>query len=98
MTSFSTSPSNQDSIPVATEVEPTACEKECTSQQKALVTCVDSIRAARSRSDDESTDDGTSSSSDTMVDSPTCLPMAIAAWTKCCEEANMKEMEQATTS
>mmetsp|Transcript_5786 Transcript_5786/g.12550 ORF Transcript_5786/g.12550 Transcript_5786/m.12550 type:complete len:96 (+) Transcript_5786:31-318(+) len=95
MWSFPINPSNEDSTtPIATQVEPTACERLCSSQQKALVACVDSIRAARSnREDDESTNDEASSSSQ----APACLSMAVSAWTKCCEEANIEE-EQTTAS
>ena len=74
----------------ATKVEPTACERECASHQKTLVACVDSIRSARSSDDGADAPvggDGSSSSADT----PACLPVAVAAWTKCCEEANLRE-------
>mmetsp|Transcript_233 Transcript_233/g.471 ORF Transcript_233/g.471 Transcript_233/m.471 type:complete len:89 (+) Transcript_233:39-305(+) len=88
MWSFPINPSNENSIPIATEVEPTACERECSSQQKALVTCVDSIRAARDNED----------GGESTADSPECLPMAVAAWTKCCEEANVREKEKSSAS
>ncbi len=92
-------------ITIAKEVEPTACETECTDQQKALVACVDSIRAARmqqaeqavEQSDDGSPDgggDGDGDATTTSTDTPECLPMAVAAWTKCCEEANLRQKEQ----
>ena len=64
--------------------------------------CVESIRAARLQSQqqqaDETHDDDESSSGDdgcttTSTDTPECLPMAVAAWTKCCEEANLRERE-----
>ena len=76
--------------PAAVEEEPTACQKECTSQQKALVLCVDSIRSARlaDASDVHGEGDNQDSSS-----TPECLPMAIAAWTTCCQEANDRERE-----
>mmetsp|Transcript_14209 Transcript_14209/g.29004 ORF Transcript_14209/g.29004 Transcript_14209/m.29004 type:complete len:116 (-) Transcript_14209:960-1307(-) len=81
------------SITIAKEVEPTACETECVDQQKSLVACVDSIRAAKlqqaEQRSDGSDDDGTTTSTDT----PECLPMAVAAWTKCCEEANLRQRE-----
>ena len=61
--------------------------------------CVESIRAARLQSQQQQADDGDgdeSSSGDggattTSTDTPECLPMAVAAWTKCCEEANLRE-------
>mmetsp|Transcript_13500 Transcript_13500/g.20305 ORF Transcript_13500/g.20305 Transcript_13500/m.20305 type:complete len:111 (+) Transcript_13500:148-480(+) len=91
-TSSSDSPS-PPSITIAQEVEPTACETECVDQQKSLVACVDSIRAAKlrevERRSDGSDDDGDTTSTDT----PECLPMAVAAWTKCCEEANLRQRE-----
>ncbi len=94
--------SSPSSITIAEEVEPSACEKECTEKQRSLVACVDSIRAARLQSQqqqaDETQDDDKSSSGDggtatTSTDTPECLPMAVAAWTKCCEEANLRERE-----
>lgn len=67
--------------------------------------CVESIRAARLKAE---RDDGSSSASSTTTDcsddddddgststnTPECLPMAVAAWTKCCEEANLRERGQ----
>jgi hypothetical protein len=66
---------------------PTACQRECSMQQKALTACVDSIRAAR---ENQSSSDGESGASS---DTPECLLGAVAAWTKCCEEANLREMK-----
>ena len=63
---------------------PTACQRECSSQQKALTACVDSIRLVR---------ESQSSSEETRSDTPQCLPLAIAAWTQCCEDANLREMK-----
>mmetsp|Transcript_12381 Transcript_12381/g.21008 ORF Transcript_12381/g.21008 Transcript_12381/m.21008 type:complete len:107 (-) Transcript_12381:952-1272(-) len=79
------------SITIAKEVEPTACETECVDQQKSLVACVESIRAAKLQQAERSSDggDGTTTSTDT----PECLPMAVAAWTKCCEEAQKDHEE-----
>ena len=53
--------------------------------------CVESIRAAKLQQAERSSDggDGTTTSTDT----PECLPMAVAAWTKCCEEANLRQQE-----
>ena len=81
-------------------VDPTACEKQCTWQQKTLATCVDSIRTARAAGVDniESADVAASSDLESVADAPACLPIAVAAWTKCCEVANMREKEQATMS
>ncbi len=95
MWSFPITPSDSEggsSIPVATELQPTACEIQCSSEQKALVSCVDSIRAARA--DDDGKSSGADSGSESTADTPACLPLAVAAWTKCCEEANIKEKEE----
>ena len=54
--------------------------------------CVELIRAAKlqqAERSDGSDGDGNSTSTDT----PECLPMAVAAWTKCCEEANLRQQE-----
>ncbi|KAL7451681.1 hypothetical protein ACHAWC_004205 [Mediolabrus comicus] len=98
-TNNDSSPSS--SITIAEEVEPSACEKECSEQQRTLVACVDSIRAARLQSqqqadetqddDDESSRGGDGGTTTTSTDTPECLPIAVAAWTKCCEEANLRE-------
>ncbi|KAL7544204.1 hypothetical protein ACHAWF_007587 [Thalassiosira exigua] len=64
------------------EVEPSACERLCSSEQKSLVACVDSIRAAR---EDGAGGGGGGASA---AAAPACLPAAVAAWTRCCEEAN----------
>jgi len=55
------------------------------------VACVESIRAAKLQQAERSSDggDGTTTSTDT----PECLPMAVAAWTKCCEEANLRQQD-----
>lgn len=89
-------------ITIAKEVEPTACETECIDQQKALVACVDSIRAARlqqaevegEQQNDNDGDDNGDATTTTSTDTPECLSMAVAAWTKCCEEANLRQKEQ----
>lgn len=89
--------STENSIPVAaTKVEPTACEKQCASHQKTLVACVDSIRAARS--DDDGGASSGSGNGSSAADANACLPMAVAAWTKCCEEANLREDAKASSS
>jgi len=78
------------------EAEPTACQKQCSTQQKTLVACIDSIRAAKCGENEAATSgSGTSGGGeDTAADAtPACLPVAVAAWTKCCEEANSRERE-----
>ena len=87
--------SSPSSITIAEEVEPSACEKECVEQQRTLVACVESIRAARLHSQQQQVDDGDGDggTTTTSTDTPECLPMAVAAWTKCCEEANLRERE-----
>ena len=82
---------NSNNITIAKEVEPTACDVQCKIQQKSLVSCVDSIRAANNNSDGSSSEDNSndgSGPSSTTADTPACLPLAIAAWTKCCSDAN----------
>lgn len=93
-TSSTTNSSSPSPITIAEEVEPSACEKECVEQQKSLVACVESIRAARLQSQQRQADDGDGgATTTTSTDTPECLPMAVAAWTKCCEEANLRERE-----
>ena len=58
--------------------ESTACQRECATQQKDLTSCVESIRSAR--------EEGA-----TSIGNPQCLADAVAAWTRCCEDANLKE-------
>ena len=58
--------------------------------------CVESIRAAKSANGGESEaatsgSSGTSGGGEAAADTPACLPVAVAAWTKCCEEANLRE-------
>ena len=94
--------SSSTPITVAKEIEPTACETECVEQHKSLVACVESIRAARLQQQQEDANDGQNSDGDgsdsntttTSTDTPECLPMAVAAWTKCCEEANLRQRAQ----
>lgn len=72
------------------------CQLKCPMEQKALVSCVDSIRAARAIDSINSDGDGnggveesTSTSADTATTTtPACLLPAVEAWTKCCAEAN----------
>ena len=79
----------------ATQVPESACAKLCSNEQKALVSCVDSIRAAKEArtADGEGGADDEESSSSSSEDSQACLPMAVSAWTQCCTEANEKENE-----
>ena len=98
---------NSNNITIAKEVEPTACELQCKIQQKSLVSCVDSIRAAKNNNSDGSSlkdsDDGSSGPSST-AETPACLPLAIEAWTRCCTDANERArmieegQEEANTS
>lgn len=63
------------------------CEKQCRTEQAAIVECIDGIRAAR-ESDGSNT--ATDSSSDPAHSSGKveCLAPVVAAWTKCCSDAN----------
>jgi hypothetical protein len=79
----------------ATDVneESNICQLKCPMEQKALVSCVDSIRAARasieSSSDDSSGGEGKSAAAaGDATTTPPCLLPAVEAWTKCCAEAN----------
>ena len=89
-------------VTVAKEVKPSACELSCEIEQKELVSCVDSIRAAKASSSNDtatSNSEGSASSSDgnneeSTAETPACLPLAIAAWTKCCTEANDLQEQQ----
>mmetsp|Transcript_13499 Transcript_13499/g.20304 ORF Transcript_13499/g.20304 Transcript_13499/m.20304 type:complete len:110 (+) Transcript_13499:148-477(+) len=92
-TSSSTTDSSPPSITIAKEVEPTACETECVDQQKSLVAFVESIRAAKLQQQVERSDGSDGDGDTTSTDTPECLPMAVAAWTKCCEEANLRQKE-----
>jgi hypothetical protein len=63
------------------------CQLKCPMEQKALVSCVDSIRAARASSDDGG--EGMASAEKAVTTTtPACLLPAVEAWTKCCSEAN----------
>lgn len=62
--------------------------------------CVESIRAARlqqrqveGEGEQQSGDEGDATTT-TSTDTPECLSMAVAAWTKCCEEANLRQKDQ----
>jgi len=89
-------------VTIAKEVEPSACELRCQIEQRALVSCVDSIRAAKASSSsktatsnsEESASSSEDSNEESSAETPACLPLAIAAWTKCCTEANDLQMEQ----
>mmetsp|Transcript_11630 Transcript_11630/g.24527 ORF Transcript_11630/g.24527 Transcript_11630/m.24527 type:complete len:128 (-) Transcript_11630:455-838(-) len=80
------------------ETEPTACQKECRSEQKALVACVDSIRSAKLAASSESSEISKESSrlshEGSSSATPECLPLAVAAWTRCCEDANLREQDE----
>ena len=89
-------------VTVAKEVEPSACELQCKIEQKELISCVDSIRAAKasssnaatSNSEESSSSDNNNDEESSAAETPACLPLAIAAWTKCCTEANDLQLEQ----
>ena len=57
--------------------------------------CVDSIRAARLQQveGEQQNDNDGDATTTTSTDTPECLSMAVAAWTKCCEEANLRQKE-----
>mmetsp|Transcript_17316 Transcript_17316/g.49586 ORF Transcript_17316/g.49586 Transcript_17316/m.49586 type:complete len:114 (+) Transcript_17316:294-635(+) len=63
------------------------CAKQCQSEQAAIVSCIESIRAARESSDATGSNSGESDPTHTAgkVD---CLAPVVAAWTKCCSDAN----------
>ena len=63
------------------------CAKKCHSQQVAIVACIDSIRAARESSSGAAAAAEESDPTHTAgkVD---CLAPVVAAWTKCCSDAN----------
>ena len=61
------------------------CAKQCQSQQAAIVSCIDSIRAARESSGATSTEESDPAHTAGKVD---CLAPVVAAWTKCCSDAN----------
>ena len=84
------------------EDETTACQKKCQPQQNALVACLDSIRASRlndnggggqelantSVSSKASHGNKATSAASTAT---ACLPITVAAWTSCCEDANLRD-------
>lgn len=51
--------------------------------------CVDSIRRNNHSDGGTNNDDDTSATATTMTAKTTCLPEAVMAWTRCCEEANL---------
>ncbi len=72
------------------------CQLKCPMEQKTLVSCVDSIRAARAielttsgADENGGVEESTSTSADTATTTtPACLLPAVEAWTRCCAEAN----------
>jgi hypothetical protein len=76
----------------------TACERLCSEQQRALVACVNSIRDAAGASGGGDHGDGGIEPTATNAAAALagaaantrafCLPGAVMAWTRCCEEAN----------
>ena len=89
-------------VTVAKEVEPSACELRCKIEQKELVQCVDSIRAAKASSSNakagnketSTSSPGDNNAEESSAETPACLPLAIAAWIKCCTDANDLQLEQ----
>lgn len=75
---------SSSTAPTTTKVAPTACATACVVEQRALTSCVDSIRAEREG------DDGDGATS-TGASNPACLAVAVEAWTRCCEDANLRE-------
>ena len=97
------------SVTIAQEVPPSACSIQCEMYQKALVDCVDSIRAVNSNSsnstsnsrnssndndEDDEVVDNSKAEESSKVESPTCLPVAVSEWTKCCTEANLRDRKE----
>ena len=65
------------------------CAKQCQSQQAAIVACIDSIRAARESSSGAAAATAAEESGPTHTAGKVdCLAPAVAAWTKCCSDAN----------
>ena len=64
------------------------CAKQCQREQAAIVSCIESIRAAR-ESNDATGGSGTEESDPTHTAGKVdCLAPVVAAWTKCCSDAN----------
>uniref|UniRef100_A0A6V2GA40 Ubiquinol-cytochrome C reductase hinge domain-containing protein n=2 Tax=Ditylum brightwellii TaxID=49249 RepID=A0A6V2GA40_9STRA len=63
----------------------TSCAVQCHMEQERLVSCMDSIRAARLN--ENGTEEKELEEPNSMTES-SCLAPAIAAWTQCCTEAN----------
>lgn len=61
------------------------CAKQCQSQQAAIVSCIDSIRDARESNSAAPTEESDPTHAAGKVG---CLPPVVAAWTKCCSDAN----------
>mmetsp|Transcript_12129 Transcript_12129/g.14104 ORF Transcript_12129/g.14104 Transcript_12129/m.14104 type:complete len:89 (-) Transcript_12129:733-999(-) len=59
--------------------EPSGCEVHCQTEQKSLVSCINTLR------DKNAEDDNDVKSSENQ-----CLPSAVATWTQCCTEANSR--------
>ena len=65
-----------------------ACERQCRNEQAAIVACIDGIREARASVDASAsnmTDPLDLAHSSGKVE---CLAPVVAAWTKCCSDAN----------
>lgn len=64
------------------------CAKQCQRQQAAIVSCIDSIRAARESSSGAAAPTTEESDPTHTAGKVDCLAPAVAAWTKCCSDAN----------
>ena len=64
------------------------CAKQCQSQQAAIVACIDSIRAARESSSGAAAAAAEESDPTHTAGKVDCLAPVVAAWTKCCSDAN----------
>lgn len=62
--------------------KPSACEVKCSSQQTALVACMDIIRQQSETSD---------AKSNRAVNA--CLSPSVTAWTECCSKASLEEVK-----
>jgi len=84
------------SVTSLAQVPPSACSVQCKTYQQVLVECVDSIRAANSsNSRTSSTNDSDGDEvEESKVETPTCLPVAVSEWTKCCTEANLRDRKE----
>ena len=64
------------------------CAKQCQSEQAAIVSCIESIRAARESIDATGGSGAEESDPTHTAGKVECLAPVVAAWTKCCSDAN----------